>query len=204
MNRLLRYALVVLSAVALAACTGIPVSTDYQQGWQLQSGASYGWLDPSEKAPRDPIVDNDLVRQRIKGAVDDALRARGLQQGEAATADYLVAYHIAQEERVDIDTFHSWYGYYPCWGCYGYGHFGPRMGYYDPWGYGPGRDIWVREYTQGTLVIDVVDASTRQLVWRGQSVRRLPRLETPAERNAFIRETVNAIFAKFPAQGAPQ
>jgi hypothetical protein len=202
MNRLLHYALVLTSALVLAACTGIPVSTDYQPGWQLPAGASYAWLEPGEQAPRDPLVDNDLVAQRVKSAVNDALRARGLQLTEPEQASYLIAYHVAQQEKIDIDTFHSWYGYYPCWSCYG-GYYHPRFGYYDPW-WGPGPDVWVREYTEGTLVIDLVDAESRQLVWRGQSARRLPRLRTPEERTAFIRETVNAILADFPHTAAGQ
>lgn len=191
----MRLGVVALAALILAACNTIPVATDYDPGWSLPSGARYAWIERKGEG-RDPFVDSDLVQARVERAVDEQLRAQGLQRVEGAdAAQLLVAYHIGEEERIDIDTFHSWYGYYPCWGCFGYAGYGPRYGYgYDPFG----PDIWVREYTQGKLMIDLVDAETRKLVWRGVAERRMPTLRTPAERDAYIRETVSAIFQKLP------
>lgn len=195
----MRLALTLMAAVALAACNTIPVATDYDPGWTLPSGASFAWIERKGGEGRDPFVDSDLVQTRVERAVDEQLRAQGLQRVDSAgEAQLLVAYHIGEEERIDIDTFHSWYGYYPCWGCYGAGYW-PRHGYGHGYGYDPfGPDIWVREYTQGKLMVDLVDAQSRKLVWRGVAERRMPTLRTPAERDAYIRETVAAIFQKFP------
>lgn len=198
MKRLMQGVWLAALLMGLAACSRIPVSTDYREGWAPAAGASFAWLPPKEGAPSNPLYDNDLVRARVQGAVNDALQARGLQQAaNQAEADLLVAYHVVEEEKIDVDTFHSWYGYYPCWGCYS--GFGPAYAHRYGFGYGyPGTDVWVREYTQGTLVIDLVDAESRQLVWRGVAKRRLPHLETPTEREAYIRETVAAILRDFP------
>jgi hypothetical protein len=58
--------------------------------------------------------------------------------------------------------------------------------------------VWVSQYTQGKLIIDMVDAKTKRLVWRGIASRRLPTFDSPQERDQFIRESVTAIFKKFP------
>jgi Domain of unknown function (DUF4136) len=58
-------------------------------------------------------------------------------------------------------------------------------------------------YTQATLVIDVFDAHTRQLVWHGSSERALDAQPT-AVPGASVAESVRAILRTFPpAAGAP-
>lgn len=198
MKRCVKSWLALMVVLGLAGCGQIPVSTDYDPAWRLAPGASYGWVQPKEKGESDPLYDNDLVESRVQRAVDERLAAHGLQRATGAgEPTLLVAYHIGREEKIDIDTFHSWYGYYPCWGCWG-----PRYGYAPGFGhghgYGSGTDIWVQEYTEDRLIIDLIDAQSRRLVWRGVAERRLPSMETPGEREAYIRETVSAIFEEFP------
>lgn len=183
MNKYLRYAALLMAAVVLNACGAIPVSTDYDPAWQMPADPSYAWIKrPS--AHVDPMVDNDLVAGRVHRAVDDQLAAHGLHAvADESQASLLISYHIGEEEKLDISTFHSNFGYYPCWHCYGPG--------FD-------SDVWVNQYTEGKLIIDMIDAKTRQLVWRGIASRRVPTFKTPAERDTYIRETVAAIFQKFP------
>ncbi len=179
----LRYFAFVAVAIVLNACAGIPVSTDYDPNWQFPQTPAYAWL-PHPMNKMDPMVDNDLVAARVHRAVDEQLAAQGLSVAASeAAANVLVTYHIGEEEKLDINTFHSHYGYYPCWGC---------------WGPGFDSDIWVSQYTQGKLIIDLIDAKTKQLVWRGIASRRVPSFDTPQERDEYIRETVAAIFKKFP------
>lgn len=190
MNAFLRRLTLATLVLLVAACHTVPVSTDYDPDWQLKPSATYAWLPPQKKLVTDPAVDNDLFAKRLHRAVDEQLKAKGLAMTSVDSADLLISYHVAQETRIDIDTFRSHYGYYPCWGgCWGPG-WGP--------GWGAGSDVWVREYTAGTLMIDVVDGKSRELRWRGVSERRVPAFRTPEEREAFIRETVAAIFQKFP------
>lgn len=181
--------LILVLAAALGACTGVPVSTDYNTGYAFSAASSYAWLD-RESIASDPMVNNDLVEARVRRAVDDQLRARGLSEARSADqADLLVTYYVGQEDKLDVRTFRSHFGYYPCWHCYGaYG--GPGWGY--------DNDVWVSEYTEGTLVIDIIDAESRKLVWHGVSERRLPGFSTPQQRDAYIRETVTAILGQFP------
>lgn len=183
MMKTLRYLALVSLAVVLNACAGIPVSTDYDPNWQVPATPAYAWL-PHPLSKADPMVDNDLVAARVHRAVDEQLAAKGFSVAASeAEVNVLVTYHIGEEEKLDINTFHSSYGYYPCWHC---------------WGPGFDSDIWVSQYTQGKLIVDLVDAKTKQLVWRGIASRRVPSFDSPQERDQYIRETVAAIFKKFP------
>jgi hypothetical protein len=179
--------------VWLAGCTGIPVETDYDPDYKLSLTSSYAWMEAPKSAVRDPIVDNDLLARRVQRAVDGELAAQGLKLvGADQNPELLVTYHAGATEKIDIDTtdsFYGYYGYYPCWHCWGPGLYG--------------RDVWVRYYTEGTLVIDIVDAKTRKLVWRGTADRRIPKFKSPLERDVFMRDSVAAIFRHFPPGRQP-
>ena len=183
MKSALRSLALVTFAVVLNACAGIPVSTDYDPNWQMPPAPVYAWMPhPLNKA--DPMVDNDLVEARVRRAVDAQLEAKGMRMAKTeAAANLLVAYHIGEEEKLDINTFHSHFGYYPCWHC---------------WGPGYDSDLWVSQYTQGKLIVDLIDAKSKKLVWRGIAARRVPDFDTPQQRDQYVRETVAAIFKKFP------
>ncbi len=183
MNRTLRYFALVTFAVVLNACAGIPVSTDYDPNWQQPATPAYAWM-PHPMNKVDPMIDNDLVAARVHRAVDEQLAAKGFSvANNDADVNLLVTYHIGEEDKLDINTFHSSFGYYPCWHC---------------WGPGFDSDIWVNQYTQGKLIIDLIDAKTKQLVWRGIASRRVPTFDSPQQRDQYIRESVAAIFKKFP------
>lgn len=180
----LRLVTLLCAALVLNACAGIPVSTDYDPNWQAPATPVYAWM-PHPMNRVDPMVDNDLVAARVYRAVDEQLAARGFNLAKSENdVNLLVTYHIGEEEKLDVNTFHSHFGYYPCWHC---------------WGPGFDSEVWVSQYTQGKLIIDMVDAKTKQLVWRGIAARRVPSFDSPQQRDQFIRESVAAIFKKFPA-----
>ena len=56
------------------------------------------------------------------------------------------------------------------------------------------------EYDVGTLVIDVVDRASNQLVWRGAREGRLQKKQTPEERNKAVQEAVATILSGFPPE----
>lgn len=194
MGNWVKAGLSLLAGLWLSGCSGIPVNTDFDPDYHLSPTAVYAWMETPPQAAKDPLIDNDLVERRVHRAADEQLAANGLRLVNAGQQpDVLVTYHLGQQEKVDIsttDNFYGYYGYYPCWRCWA-----PRP--YE-------RDVWVNYYTQDTLLIDIVDAKTKKLVWRGVANRRLPSFTTPAQRDAYVRETVAAIFQYFPPGNSPR
>ncbi len=182
----LRLAGLAAFAALLSACTGFPVSTDYDSDWHFKNPSTFAWLQAPQKATSDPLIDNDLVARRVHRAVSEQLEAKGVHEATTAPPDLLVTYHVGEEDKLDISSFRTNFGYYPCWHCFGGG--------FD-------SDVWATQYTQGKLVVDLIDAGTKQLVWRGVAERRLPVFNSPADRDSYIRETVAAIFKRFPPDG---
>ena len=172
----------------IAACTGIPVSTDYELDRDYSSLKTYAWKAPAHKIIIDPMVDNDLMTARIQRSIKAQLTAQGYVEATGEqSADFYVSYSISADQVISVDTYYGYYGYYPCIGCYGYGY-----------GYGGPNDITVRQYTVGALMIDVVDPASERLIWRGVGEKRIPTFKDPQERDLYIAEIVQAILARFP------
>jgi Domain of unknown function (DUF4136) len=117
----------------------------------------------------DTTANNDVVRDRVKQAIQQNLTAKGLTQvSDPAAADFLVDYHFAVERRsATVQTVYP--GAYPGLVC------GP-YGCYRGWGYGPGAVGYERvHFHEGTIVFDFTQRTSSHLVYRavGQNpVRR--------------------------------
>jgi hypothetical protein len=52
----------------------------------------------------------------------------------------------------------------------------------------------------GTLILDIVDASSERLVWQGSARAELAGSPEPLTRDARIQEAVRRVLARFPPQ----
>ena len=99
--------------------------------------------------------------------------------------DFYVGFHLSLESRLDVRTIN---------GHYGYGGYG-RHGRWGTVGYPETR---VRQYEQGTLIIDVADATHKKLVWRGWASDRLTRNPSQEDSERRVREVVAKVMEQFP------
>ena len=127
--------------------------------------------------------------RRERPAPNHALRRR--QQAEHAELD--VVRHVFVQEKVSVQQWTDWgYGY-------GYGRGWPYgFGYYHMWPGAPMTYTDVNQYHEGTLIIDLVDTRTKNLVFRGVGTAVVGGPESNAEK---IREGVTKMMAEFPASG---
>lgn len=185
MTRLLRVGLAAILAIGAATgCSGIRVSHDYDPGADFSAYRSWYWL-PRPGPSGDPRLDSDLLDARVRSAVEEVLAAKGYRKAPTGEGDFGVGWHGAIEGKLDVQTIDRYYGYGPRWG-YGYG--------------GVVTDTYVRQYDQGTLILDVVDARQRKLVWRGSAQAEVQERADPEARQRRIREAVEKVFARFPPQ----
>ena len=113
-----------------------------------------------------------IADQTIKSALAQDMAARGLTEASTGNPDFLVAYHVKEQQKLDVDTV-------------GYGFYG--------WG-GPGE---VTQYTQGTLVVDFIDPQTKQVFWRGTATDVVNHPEAPD--TAKLGKVVGQIVDRYPA-----
>jgi hypothetical protein len=93
---------------------------------------------------------------------------------------------VSIEGKLDVDTI---YRDYPRGG---YERYGYRRG---GWGHTETR---VREYDEGTLLIDVLQAGSGALLWRGSGVATVREESSPEKRTERINTAVNKILERFP------
>lgn len=183
----IRFVVPVLTAVVLmiSGCASFKVHSDYDPEVDFTQYVTYSWL-PRTPDPDSPVKSDSLLYNRIERAANNNLTAKGMKlvlPGEEA--NLLVTEHIGIEQKLQVNTTNYGYG-----SGYGYG----RGAYYGS-GY---QQTNVDQYEEGTLMLDLIDAKTKQLVWRGTAQSRLKELNTPEERNKRIRDAVNAILERYP------
>lgn len=156
---------------------------------------TYDWMDSDVKGSQNPLYYNQIASQNVESVVNQALATKGLKQ-VTGRPDLLVGYHFFVQERTRTVSNGSnfagpLYGPYYGWGRWGYGGWGP--GWY---GYNFGNPQYTQQpYEAGTVVVDMVDARTHQLVWRG-SIQDA--VNNPAKINDQLAREVQKIVEKFP------
>jgi hypothetical protein len=169
--------LFILLILLLGACATVEVKYDYDRGMDFSTVKTYRW--DTRTMPGDALAENPLVRKRVIDAVNRALSAKGLRPSDPDSSDLIVVVHAGLKERMQVTD----------WG---------RHGWYDPWWGSYGGRVDVSYYTEGTLVIDMVDASRNELVWRGLGTRIVRDYTDPEKMQQVIDETVTKVLASFP------
>ena len=171
------------AALLFAGCSSYRVNTDYDPAINFSQYGTYAWLPAPDATDKTKGPENDgLLRQRIERAVNEVLASTGLREvTNQADANLLLNEHVSVDKKLRVNTTN--YGY-------GYG----RWGY---WGAGY-NDTRVDQYEEGTLIIDFIDAKSRELVWRGRATTRLKELKTPEQRDASVRKAVSKILERYP------
>ncbi len=180
--------------LGLASCSTIQTRTNFDPSavQRIDAFHTYAWLPMKDKT--DPAIYNPIVQERVHRSVDRELQARGFQRvAPDASPDFKVGWHGAIEHKVAVDTIDNYYGY--LWDPW----FDPFFG---PVGYGGagGFDTQVREYREGTLILDMVDAQSNRLVWRGTAETELAERSDAAKSQKLIDRAVDKMLKDFPPE----
>lgn len=171
-----------LAAVLLSACGGgVSVKTDYnpEAAQAMNAYKTYSWAT----VKRDQGV-TPLNRDRIIAAIDAALAAKGFQK-QPSGGDFQVAFIATTAQQTDYTTTNDYYGY-------GYGRW-----------YGAGGGMSTSRttaynWTQGTLVLDIVDGKSNEMVYRSTAEAEVDQDLSPAERQTRLNAGAIKMLEKFP------
>lgn len=184
----MRSIMLAAAALLLSACSSVNTNWDYNPEVNFNQYKTFAWATSVNDGSEYHL--DGLMDARVRSAVDDQLELKGMKQVPQKDAQLLVNYLTKVDTKVDVDTFTNYYGYNPY-----YPYYGPGWG----WGSQIGQThTQVREYNVGTLIVDLVDAKTKQLVWRGSIADTIKDHKTPQERTAFINQAVADILMNYP------
>jgi hypothetical protein len=164
--------LVLLLVAELAAVAKIV--SDYDPSARFSQYKTFMWI-------KKPHMDDPLMDDRIINAINSELTAKGwtlVTEG----ADIGVAAHVATRKQHNLETFYNGFG-----GGWGWHRWGGGMGI---------ATTRVETYTVGTLVVDLFDSRTKQLVWRGWASDALP--DDPKKETKKLDKDIEKLFKNFP------
>jgi hypothetical protein len=131
--------------LAGAALSAQDVKYNFMPGTDFSKFHTYKWV-PIEGASHP----NQIADAEIKSSVDSQLAAKGLTKTDGDKADLLVGYQVAVDKEKQ-------------WNAYGMG--GVRFG-----GMGSATSSTI---SNGSLVLDIYDPGSKQLVWTGTATKTL-------------------------------
>jgi hypothetical protein len=144
--------IVTIIILALVGCSSLTVTTDFDASQDFNSYKTYRWATTEEVNPNDALAQNPLVKKRVIAGIDKALQDKGFVLVEKGSGpDFVVITHAGVKEKMNVTQTGGYRGY----------------GWYDPW-WGPyGGSTHVSYYEEGSLVIDIIDWTEKELSWRG-------------------------------------
>jgi hypothetical protein len=186
----IRYMGLVFLAVIIAGCSSKPyVVTDYDAGYDFASLKTFSVQEPRQGSQENLLI-SPFTFSHIHSVVEQEFSQRYKEVGGELSPDFIVSYHIVIEEKLDPGSYDRLYGF----GGYGYGR-GYRA-YPSPLFYGTTGGP--RVYNQGSLIIDLVDAETKNPIWRGVSEKRLRKSLAPSQQREILTNAVREVLAQFP------
>lgn len=177
--------LIVLPVVmVLAACTStIKPEVDYRQDYAFENIRTYSVLEDTAK-PMDAVYHvSDIENDRVARALQNAMANKGLREVPKDQADILVAYQIVTKDKTQVRDYGPSVAY-RCYRCFG--------------GYaGVNNTVDVRNYTEGTIIIDMLDPKSNESVWRSMVSKPLKKHKTVEEKDQATFDGVTKMLENF-------
>lgn len=165
----------VVIAILISSCKSVKTASDYDRSVNFKNYKTFGFSQESQQLPA-----NDFVKSRILNAITQNLKSKGLT--ESSNPDMIVDLGLKTQEKIEYATTNYDIG----------GYYGRR------WRVGTGisqsntKEI---DYTEGTLVINLVDANNEKLLWMGSGTGVV---SDKAIQEENLKAAIDKILAEFP------
>lgn len=198
--RMLKAVVAAASLCVLAGCVRAHIKYDYDVRVDFSKYQNFDWSPELKKQAQDspePRLEegererpkdvrqgrkgrssNRFMDARMQQAIEQELLAKGYKRNDPA--DFFVTYYPIYRERTYATTTHWGWG----WG-------------WRPW-YGNVATSQVHHYEEGTLVVEIQDAKTGQMVWHGAAEGALTGLDNPEDANEVVQREVKRLLERFP------
>jgi len=178
-----------LLGALLSGCATIKTGSHHDDSVLFNDYQTFAWIaaDPlilgtDEQPPISPLAQRKIVQ-----AIEFELKNKGFTHlSNPEQADFVIAYTVGTLEKIVANSYPAQYR--GNWGWHMYGR-----NYYQ-------TEIVHRNYTEGTLGIDIFDGKSKQPVWHGWASKTI----TSGDRNdpsPAIEKAVAGIIEQFPPTG---
>jgi hypothetical protein len=176
LSQLAHVGAVTVSALVLTGCAAMNVHSYAERGVDFAQYHTYNWASADERTTGDPRLDNNpFFQERIQAEVERQLTRRGYRKETSERPDLTVRYRARINQEVNVNGADRQPGYCEKGDC-------------EPY-----------VFEAGTLLFDLVDAQTNQVVWRGWAEGSVDGVVNNQEwMEQKIDEVVARIFEKCP------
>jgi hypothetical protein len=160
-----------LVVVTCILATGQDVRHNAMPGVDFSKYHTYKWVNIEGGTHPNQIVDAE-----IKQSVDSQLTSKGLTKSDSDKADLYVGYQVAVDQEKQ-------------WNAYGMGG-GVRFG-----GMGTASSSTINV---GTLVLDMYDPTSKQLVWTGQATKTIEPSSNQEKNQKNLNKAMQKLLKEYP------
>ena len=177
------FALFLVGSLVTGCASPLTATVDHDPSFDFSNVRTIA-IQPIDRTVASTVVISDMQVNRVNQTFADELSRKGIEVvQDNAAADMLMTWHLVTQERMDVRTYNTMSARYTsCWHC------GPTAT----------SDVRVRQYTQGTLIVDLIDPVRLQSVWRSIIQSRLSEPSNDEQAAERRREAAAAIFESFP------
>jgi Domain of unknown function (DUF4136) len=162
--------LIGFALLASKALSAQDVKYNFMPGTNFGKYHTYKWV-PIEGGSHP----NQIADAQIKSSVDSQLAAKGLTKADGDNADLLIGYQAAVDKEKQ-------------WNAYSSG--GPRFG-----GMGSATSSTI---SNGSLVVDMYDPTSKQLVWTGTATKTLNPSSNQEKNQQDLDKAVAKLLKNYP------
>jgi len=169
-----------ISISLLSACSGTKNTYDYDSSVNFSQIKTYQWnLQTSEAFSKA----NPLIDKRIISAIEDNLKRKGLTKTDAA--DIKVSYMIGFEKKLKTGGLSA--------------GIGMSVGKSNRGNISLSSGNQIRQTIEGTLVVDMIDTKSGDLIWRSTTVKPVKdRDASPEDSKKRIGQLIYQMFENYP------
>jgi uncharacterized protein DUF4136 len=182
MQKVLQCSLILILAALVSCGPSLKVTSDYDKSVNFGSFKKFAIYQ--NEAIHDAI--SQLNQDRVWSAIKSEMVKKGFTE-DANSPDVLVNAVAIFQDKVSVSSNTNYYGY---------------GGYYRPYSWGGGMAMSsstnydVHHYKDGSLIIDVIDAASKKLVWQGTGNKEIDGpIKDP---DVKIPKLIESIMAEFP------
>jgi hypothetical protein len=171
----------IIAIAVIAGCSDkMRVQSDFDKAADFEPYKMWDWLPGDPGVTENLMVDDENVHKRIEDAIDEGFRNIGYDRTSGAP-DFFVKYYLGYGEEINKRNIENYYAYL------NYSVFVPTV-----------TQSYTEVWETGTMIIDVIDAEQKKLVWRGTAVTEVNPQAGPRENEPKLKKAIKMMLEKFP------
>ncbi|NTS77234.1 DUF4136 domain-containing protein [Catenovulum sp. SM1970] len=175
---MIKLAFICLLAIALSACqTTYNPETDASPSYNFAKVKTFAIVGDEDNKN---ILLSDIDRERINSAIVQSLTNAGKRQVDEKDADVLIAYFVYTKDKTRVYSTGVTATY--CYHCI----------------YRPAPTVHVRNYTEGTLIVDMIDRETDKSIWRSSLSKSVKKTDNAQEKQQKIQAIIDSMIKQLP------